>query len=138
MVWKMSDMAIRVAVPVRGGGFCEHFGGATEFAFFEGRRGAGAVVARGVLKAPEHGPGVLPAWLAGQKPDAVVAGAIGERALIMLSDAGIEVFMCTETGTPQALAEACLRGDLERATGKNSRCHGDHHGNGHPHGANCH
>jgi ATP-binding protein involved in chromosome partitioning len=130
----MSESLITVAVPVCGGEFCEHFGGATAFAFFEGRRGSGSVVACGVFEAPEHGPGVLPAWLAGKKPDAVVAAAIGERALIMLSDAGIEVFMCGVAGTPQALAGACLRGDFERATGENTQCHDHHHG---PHHGDC-
>lgn len=133
----------RVAVPMAEGRFAGHFGGAREFLLVDGSAGGGALHQERLCPAPPHARGAYPRWLAGQGVDAVVAGAIGERALIMLADAGIRVFMAGGDGTPSALAAACLRGALAEATLGNSGCdhsHGhdhdhDHdHGHGHGHG----
>lgn len=110
-----------------GGQFSEHFGGAREFLIFEvvGQEdlsGPGTL-----LPAPEHKPGSLPEWLAAQRVDAVVASAIGERALLMLADAGIETYLTDGNVVPSELAAACLLGKLPRARRENSRCQGEHH-----------
>ena len=56
----------------------------------------------------------------------MVVSAIGERALILLADAGIEVFLADGDKQPGALATACLLGRLARANQENSRCNGHH------------
>lgn len=119
---------MRVAVPVVEGGFSSHFGGAAEFLFVEGREG-GEVVRSGLESAPAHEPGALPRWLVSREVDAVVVSQIGERALIMLSDAGVETYVAKGGGEddPARLADACLRGLLPRASHENVRCGGHHH-----------
>lgn len=73
-----------------------------------------------------------------------MASAIGERALIMLAEAGIETRLAADEMTPNELAVACLQGKLPRGNRENSRCNGgnhdhDHdHGDGHGHGHQCH
>jgi predicted Fe-Mo cluster-binding NifX family protein len=121
---------VRIAVPLVDGPFAAqfaaHFGSAKAFALFVGDSASGSLQEEPCVKAPEHRPGVLPAWLASLKADRVVVSAIGERALILLADAGIEAFQGDETGEPRHLAQLCLAGKLPRARLENSRCHGDH------------
>jgi predicted Fe-Mo cluster-binding NifX family protein len=120
---------IRIAVPMAGGVFSEHFGGAREFLVFEADRLTGALGAPTPFDAPEHKPGALPKWLHQQNVDALVASAIGERALTMLARAGIEVFLANGNTEPMELARAILTGKLSRANSENTRCHGhDHEG----------
>jgi len=118
---------MKIAVPMADGKFSEHFGGAREFLIFESACGAGSCGEGRLFPAPEHKPGSLPQWLAAQEVDAVIASAIGERALIMLADAGVETFLAGGESDPSALAAACLLGKMPRANTDNSRCNGEHH-----------
>jgi predicted Fe-Mo cluster-binding NifX family protein len=128
--------SVKIAIPMADGKFSEHFGGAKAFLIFEGDRKTQRLGGRDIFGAPEHKPGSLPKWLEEQKVDALVSSAIGERALIMLADAGIEVFLADGDHEPSALATACLSGKLRRANRENSRCNGDHHDHGDGH--ECH
>jgi predicted Fe-Mo cluster-binding NifX family protein len=121
---------IRIAIPMNAGAFCEHFGAARQFHFYEGRRQHRLLEAIGRFDAPEHQPGSLPRWLEAQQVDLLVVSAIGERALIMLADAGIEVRLAGGPRAPDQLAHAALAGRLPGATMLNSRCNG-HHGHEH-------
>jgi predicted Fe-Mo cluster-binding NifX family protein len=134
-VAETKESLLRIAIPMADGAFCEHFGGAREFLILEGIPALGRVTARRRLAAPEHQPGALPRWLAAQEVEAVVVSAIGERALIMLADAGIETRLAAEGMGPSELAVACLLGELPRVNGENSRCQGGqhHHEHGHEH-----
>jgi predicted Fe-Mo cluster-binding NifX family protein len=116
--------SVRIAIPMNAGAFCEHFGAARQFHFYEGGQQARLLDALGRFDAPGHQPGSLPQWLEAQKVDLLVVSAIGERALIMLADAGIEVFLADGPRAPDQLAHAALAGRLPRATMLDSRCHG--------------
>ena len=118
---------VRIAIPLTGGTFCEHFGAARQFQFYEGKWQHGLLDGIGRFEAPEHQPGSLPRWLEQQQVDVLVASAIGERALIMLAAAGIEVFLADGPRAPDQLAHAALGGRLARLTTLNSRCHGHDH-----------
>lgn len=122
-----SSALMKIAIPMAADAFCEHFGAAREFLIFAGNRSEGAIGDGKRLAAPEHKPGALPAWLEAQQADALVASAIGERALIMLADAGIEVFLANGSTDPAELAAAALAGQLPRANHENPRCQGGHH-----------
>lgn len=118
---------MKIAIPMADGKFSEHFGGAKEFLIYQ-VDGKPATAGVGELHfAPEHKPGSLPEWLAAQKVDAVIVSAIGERALLMLADAGIETYLSGGEANPSALVAACLLGKLPRANQENSRCNGSHH-----------
>jgi predicted Fe-Mo cluster-binding NifX family protein len=121
---------IRIAIPLNSGAFCEHLGAARQFHFYEGTRQHRLLDAIGRFDAPEHQPGSLPRWLETQQVDLLVVSAIGERALIMLADAGIEVRHAEGPRAPDQLAHGALAGRLPSATMLNSRCHG-HHGQEH-------
>ena len=117
---------LRMAIPMSGGKFSEHFGGAREFLVFEADRSTGSLGKGALFSAPQHKPGSLPEWLASQQMDVVIVSAIGERALLMLADAGIETYLAGGESQPAALAAACLMGKLPRANQENSRCKGEH------------
>ena len=118
---------MKVVIPMADGVFCEHFGGAQEFLVIAGDQ----LDDGDLFTAPEHKPGALPKWLMEQKVDALVASAIGERALILLADAGIEVFLANGTTEPFELASAICTGSLLRANLENTRCRGHHDHEGH-------
>jgi predicted Fe-Mo cluster-binding NifX family protein len=135
-----STKSVRIAIPMTAGTFCPHFGAATEFLLFDGIPATGRILDRRILTTPDHQPGVLPKWLANHNTEVVVASAIGERALIMLAEAGIETRLAADEMTPNELAVACLQGKLPRVNRENSRCNGGHHDHGHDHsqGHQCH
>lgn len=118
---------MKIAIPMAEGKFSGHFGGAREFLIYDADHKTGSPGAGGLHSAPEHKPGSLPEWLASQNVDAVIASAIGERALLMLADAGIETFLSGGESAPSELAAACLLGKLPRANKENSCCNGAHH-----------
>jgi predicted Fe-Mo cluster-binding NifX family protein len=120
----------KTAIPISGGVFSEHFGGAREFLIFEAEAGHGKMDGGRLLAAPEHKPGSLPKWLAEQEVDTVVVSAIGERALVMLAEAGIVARLAGADREPSGLAAACFQGRLPRVTRDNSRCAGEHHEHG--------
>lgn len=129
---------MKIAIPMADGKFSEHFGGARAFLVFHGKHGTWRLGQAEVFGAPDHKPGSLPTWLEEQGVDALVSSAIGERALIMLANAGIEVFLANGDHDPSALATACLSGKLTRANSENSRCQGGHHDHDHGDGHECH
>lgn len=128
--------SLKIAIPMADGKFSDHFGAARAFLIFEGDRKTQRLGRSEVFGAPEHKPGSLPKWLEEQKVDALVSSAIGERALIMLAAAGIEVFLADGDLEPSALATACISGKLVHANMENSRCNGEHHD--HDDGHECH
>lgn len=119
---------LKVAIPMAGSEYSLHFGGATQFWIGEGTADSEKLPGQ-LYPAPKHEPGALPRWLAAQNVDAVVVSQIGERALIMLADAGIGAFFAAGETSPESLVRACLQGQLPRINRENSCCggHHDHH-----------
>ena len=124
-----SQNNLRVAIPMVGGKFSEHFGGAREFMIYEGNRENLRLDLHELRIAPPHKPGALPLWLAENHVDAVVASSIGERAMKILTTKDIGVFLTLGADDPVDLALQCLAGTLPPATPQNTRCNGhhDHH-----------
>lgn len=123
---------MKIAIPLVGKNYSEHFGEAQQFMLFTTNPSSGLLNLPEVLPAPAHKPGVRPRWLAGQGVTAVVATAIGERALKLLANAGIDTYLVEMTASPSELASYCLQGMLPRLDPTNSHCHGGHnHGDDH-------
>ncbi|MCC7145265.1 MAG: NifB/NifX family molybdenum-iron cluster-binding protein [Phycisphaeraceae bacterium] len=120
----------RIAVPLEGDQLCPHFGGAPAMAFFDADVETRSIVSRRDLPTPPHQPGVLPRWLAQQGAEVVLAGGIGERAVIMLADAGIKVVQGAAVQPAVTAVQAWLD---NRLTVNPEPCHHDHHGGGHGH-----
>lgn len=122
-----------IAVPLSGRRFSQHFGGADSFALYAIDLGRREVTSTTVVRPPEHGRGVFPAWLRQQGATVVLAGGMGPRASSIFTSHGIEVVLGVEEHDPDRAVHAYLGGTLE-TTGE--LCH-DHsfHNCGHHHGA---
>jgi len=117
-----------IAVPVENGRLHGHFGGAPRFALAEVDRARKAVLLVRMLMPPPHAPGAFPHWLRRQGVGAVIVGGIGQRALSLFAEQGIEV-RAGPPGTPlEELIARYLEGTLPPPAGGCS-----HHDHGHPH-----
>lgn len=110
-----------------------HFGSASYFAFVDTESGECRVVANANQ---HHGHGACHplAALAGEKPDGLVVGGIGARALMGLTAAGLRVFLTREPSVAKVLG-ALRGGELQEAS-LETTC-GHHGAQGHgatPHG----
>jgi len=103
---------MKIAVPLSTGLLCQHFGHCESFAFFELSAEAKTVVNRSSAPAPEHAPGVLPAWLEKQGVTTVLAGGMGSRAQSLFGQAGIEVITGCPKEPAEFLVDAYLNGTL--------------------------
>lgn len=104
---------MRVAVPTAYGKLSMHFGHCERFALFDVNPDTRQIVSQEHLEAPEHQPGLLPAWLAERQVKVVIAGGMGVRAQKLFRENGIEVVVGAPVETPQKVVEEYLAGTLK-------------------------
>jgi predicted Fe-Mo cluster-binding NifX family protein len=114
-----------IAIPMRDGEFCEHFGGAETFALYTIGDGTKSVDERRTMSPPEHGRGVYPVWLRQLGAQVILAGGMGPRAVGIFARHGIEVVLGVRGADPDLMVERYLEGTLE-ATGEACHEHGFH------------
>jgi predicted Fe-Mo cluster-binding NifX family protein len=119
---------MKIAIPVEKGRLHSHFGGSRQFALVQVDLAAKTILGSETLPAPEHQPGVFPRWLQSQGVELVIAGGIGQRALTLFAQQGINVVAGLPDEPVEALVAAYLNGQL---TGKPEGC--AHHGHDHDH-----
>jgi len=125
---------MKVAIVVDGNQVSEHFGRCTGFLLVTIENDE--LKSRDLVEAPLHEEGVLPALLAENEVDCLIAGGIGRRAQQFLSQAGIEVYGGVEGSVEDALSHFLLKslesggGDCEGGQGTLGH-HEGHHGGGH-------
>ena len=116
---------MKIAIPVEDGRLGNHFGHCRNFEILETSSNGKEVVRRSTHEAPPHEPGVLPAWLAQQGADVIIAGGMGQGAQGHFARYGITVVLGAPSDTPEQLASAYLNGTLQ--TGGNACDHGTCH-----------
>jgi len=124
---------MKIAIPVENGRLNSHFGGTRHFALIEVDPEAKTTLRSETLPAPEHQPGAFPRWLREQNVQVVIAGGIGQRALAIFAQNGIQVLAGQPDAPVEALVAAYLAGQLVQAPAGCAH-HDDHHGQGHEHG----
>ncbi|NQT21610.1 MAG: ATPase [Planctomycetes bacterium] len=102
---------MRYAIPLVGGKLSMHFGHCQEFALVD--TNDSAVTGMTTVVPPAHAPGVLPAWLAEQGADVIIAGGMGSRAQNLFQQNGIDVIVGAPVEEPEALVRMHLAGALE-------------------------
>jgi len=112
---------MKIAVPTAEGRLCMHFGHCEEFALIEVDPSKKAILGRGTAVPPPHEPGVLPAWIARQGVQLVIAGGMGQRAVQLLQSQGVEVIVGAPAEAPEKLVQCYLDGTL--TTGSNACDH---------------
>jgi len=101
---------MKIGIPLAGGRACAHFGHCQEFALVSVADGKITSVTK--KTPPPHEPGVIPAWLASEGANVILAGGMGERAQAIFRQNGIKVVCGVPSKTPEELVEAYLSGTL--------------------------
>ena len=101
---------MRYAIPLVEGKLSMHFGHCQEFAFVDTEDGKITAVEKAI--APSYAPGALPAWLAENSADVIIAGGMGSRAQNLFRQNDIEVIVGAPVEDPEELVRMHLAGAL--------------------------
>lgn len=104
---------MRIAIPLAEGKLSLHFGHCEKFAILDIDDVTKAITSREDLTPPPHEPGVLPKWLGENNVNVIIAGGIGQRAQGLFVQNGIEVVVGASQDSPENLANAYLKNELE-------------------------
>ena len=74
-----------------------------------------------MLTPPPHEPGVLPRWLGQMGCNLIIAGGMGQRAVVMFQQNGVDVIVGAPCQKPEEIVTAYLNGVLQ--TGGNACDH---------------
>ena len=103
-------MTRKIAVPTSDGILDGHFGHCKQFAMVE--VADKEIKAISYLDAPPHQPGLLPPWLADRGANDIIAGGMGQRAINLFNERGINVFVGAPALTPEELVTGFLNETL--------------------------
>jgi len=99
-----------IAIPLENGQLCSHFGHCEQFAILETENGK--IVAENLITPPPHEPGLLPGWIAQKGVTDVIAGGIGQRAIVLFNEQKINVFAGAPMKSPRELVTDFLNNNL--------------------------
>ena len=101
---------MRVAISTDGNVVSAHFGRCPTFTLVDIENSE--VVKKEVIDNPGHHPGFLPQFLHKNGVDAIVAGGMGQRALGLFAEVGIEIVVGI-SGTVDEVIDKIVKGTLE-------------------------
>jgi len=117
---------ITIAIPTVEGRLHGHFGGCREFTLVQADPQQKKIISIQPVIPPPHAPGLFPRWLREQGAKVIIAGGIGQRALALFAEQGIEVRAGIAGESVESLVNAYLNGKLT-ATPEGCTQHGHHH-----------
>ena len=97
---------MKFAIPLAEGKLTAHFGHCQEFALVEVENNE--IKKKEVLVPPPHEPGVLPKWLHELGTNVIIAGGMGNMAMNMFAQNGIQVMTGAPSLTPEELVQQYL------------------------------
>lgn len=100
-------MTKTIAVPTSNGMLDPHFGHCREFTLLE--VDDEHILGITAIDAPPHQPGLLPPWLAERNVTDVIAGGMGQRAIQLFNQFGINVFVGAPLMSPREVVEGFLQ-----------------------------
>lgn len=101
---------MKFAIPIADGKLTAHFGHCKEFAMVEVENQK--ILSTEMLDPPPHEPGVLPRWLKEQGTTIVIAGGMGQRAIQLFQQTGVEVLVGAPVEEPENLVKSYLNQTL--------------------------
>jgi predicted Fe-Mo cluster-binding NifX family protein len=101
----------KIAIPIVSGNLNNHFGHTQEFYVYEIENNL--ITSETVLTPPPHEPGAYPKWLAGMGVTDVIAGGLGQRAIVLFNQNKINVFVGVPVKSPKELVQDYMSGTLE-------------------------
>lgn len=101
----------KIAIPSENGILAAHFGHCAAFSIFktEGKE----IIKKTIIDAPPHQPGLLPRFLAEKGVTDVIAGGIGQKAITLFNQHGINVFAGAPQEEIQTIAKGFLNSTIE-------------------------
>jgi len=108
---------MKIAIPLANGRLAMHFGHCEHFAIVDVNQEEKSIISREDIEAPPHQPGLLPPWLAERGATVIIAGGMGQRALNLFAEQGIQVVLGASAETPEMLVKNYMAGTLQ--TGEN-------------------
>lgn len=100
----------RIAIPLENGVLCAHFGHCQQFAIVDVENNEIKDVK--TLDPPEHVPGLYPRWVAGFGVTDVIAGGMGQQAISLFNQQGINAFVGAPLKPPKELVADFLSNKL--------------------------
>jgi predicted Fe-Mo cluster-binding NifX family protein len=104
-------MIKKIAIPTSEGKLDGHFGHCKQFAMVEIENQN--ITRITYLDAPPHQPGLLPRWLSERGATDVIAGGMGQRAIQLFNDRGVNVFVGAPVLSPEELTNGFLTETLD-------------------------
>lgn len=105
-------MSKKIAIPLVDGKLSAHFGHCQQFSIVEVDQENKAIEKTELLTPPAHEPGVLPQWLGQMGANIIIAGGMGQRAQMLLTQNNIEVIVGAPDAEPEELVKLYLKGQL--------------------------
>lgn len=112
---------MKIAIPTAKGKLCQHFGHCETFTFVEVDEANKKIIKTEAIVGPEHAPGVIPAWVASQGANLILAGGMGSRAQELFTSQGVKVICGVPCEEPEKLVMNYLNNTL--VTGVNACDH---------------
>jgi predicted Fe-Mo cluster-binding NifX family protein len=103
-------LKMKIAIPIAEGKLAAHFGHCQEFALIEVENNE--IKNTEMLQPPPHEPGVLPRWLKEMGADVIIAGGMGQKALSLFAQNGINVVIGAGREEPHKLVKGYLEDSL--------------------------
>jgi predicted Fe-Mo cluster-binding NifX family protein len=103
---------MKMAIPLEGQVLAEHFGRCQEFAIIDLDLDTKQIILIETMEPPAHQPGAFPRWLNQLGVSAVIAGGMGQRAIQLFTQMGIDLYAGAPVDTPENLARAFLSDTL--------------------------
>lgn len=100
-----------IAIPTTEGQLDAHFGHCKQFAMVDIENNE--IKEINYLDAPPHQPGLLPPWLAERGATDIIAGGMGQRAIQLFNEQGVNVFVGAPKLSPEELVVGLLQETLQ-------------------------
>lgn len=95
------------------GVLCLHFGHCQKFAIVEADAKEKLIIGVDMKTPPRHEPGALPEWLHSLGVHLVISGGMGQRAVSIFQQRGIDVVSGAPEQEPKEVVLAYLKGELQ-------------------------
>ncbi len=119
-------MSKKIAVPIDNSGILDgHFGHCKFFAIITEENGK--IITEEKIVPPPHEPGLLPKWLAEKGVTDIIAGGMGQMAIKLFNEKGVNAFVGAPRLSSKELAEGYLNNSLRLTA--NYCNHDDHNHN---------
>ena len=102
---------MRIAIPVVNQKLSAHFGHSEKFYFFDIEDNK--IIKIDILNPPPHAIGTIPRWVAEQKATDLIAGGIGQKAINIFNQNGINVHIGAQIQNPEQLVTDFINGNIQ-------------------------